>query len=65
MILFRSIHDKHIFKEIIIEWFFKIDTVVIRLPAIHLPETSSSQTFSSSLTEWSREKADHSVNKLL
>ena len=31
---------------------------------IQLPETSSYRTFSCSLTEWSRDKADHSVNKL-
>ena len=39
-------------------------TVGIRLPANQLPETSSYWNFSSSLTEWSLEKADHSVNKL-
>ena len=39
-------------------------TVGIQLPAIQLPETSSYRTFSSLLTEWSRDKADHSVNEL-
>ena len=38
-------------------------TVGIRLSALQLPETSSYRTFTSPLTEWSHDKADHSVNR--
>ena len=45
-------------------YFISTCTVGIQLSALQLPETSSYRTFFSSLTEWSRDKADHSVNKL-
>ena len=43
---------------------FQGNTVGIRLSALQLTETSSYRTFTSPLTEWSRDKADHSVNKI-
>ena len=38
-------------------------TVGIQLSPLQLPETSSYRTFTSPLTEWSRDKAGHSVNR--
>ena len=65
------LHSHSVTSQLVVLWYQKRIYVVplpvfhcIWLPAIQLPETSSYWTFSSSLTEWSRDKLDHSVNKL-